>query len=165
MRLALIAALSENRVIGRDNCLPWRISADLKHFRMLTMGKPIVMGRKTWESIGRPLPGRRNIVVTRDMTYQAEGCLVVHSIERALAVAGESDEVMIIGGAGLYRQTLDHADRLYLTRVRAEVEGDSRFPEIDPQQWHEVACESYRADEKNEYDYDFVTLERNPGSN
>jgi len=163
MRIALIAALAENRVIGRDNQLPWRISADLKHFKALTMGKPIVMGRKTWESIGRPLPGRKNIVVTRDPAYQAEGCQVVHSIERALDVAGGSDEVMIIGGAGLYQQVLGRADRLYLTRVKAEVDGDTWFPEIDPQQWHEVARESHTADENNEYDYDFVILERNQG--
>jgi len=161
MRVSLIAALAENRVIGRDNQLPWRISADLKHFKALTMGKPIVMGRKTWESIGRPLPGRENIVVTRDTAYQAEGCQVVHSIKRALDVAGGVDEIMIIGGAGLYQQTLERADRLYLTRVRAEVEGDTWFPEIDPQQWREVACESHPADESNEHDYDFVILERN----
>ena len=162
MRIALIAALAENRVIGRDNQLPWHISADLKHFKALTMGKPIVMGRKTWESIGRPLPGRKNIVVTRDTAYQAEGCQVVHSIEQAMDAVAESDELMIIGGAGLYQQTLEFADRLYLTRVRAEVDGDTWFPEIDPQQWHEVACESHSADENNEHDYDFVILERNP---
>ncbi len=164
MRIALIAALAGNRVIGCDNQLPWRISADLKHFKALTMGKPIVMGRKTRESIGRPLPGRKNIVVTRDSAYQAEGCQVVYSIEQALDVAAGSDEVMIIGGAGLYQQTLDRADRLYLTRVRADVDGDTWFPEIDTQQWHEVACESHQADENNEYDYDFVILERNPRS-
>ena len=163
MQIALIAALAENRVIGRHNQLPWRISADLKHFKALTMGKPVVMGRKTWESIGRPLPGRENIVVTRDTGYRAQGCRVAHSIEEALELTGESDEVMIIGGSGLYQQTLEHADRLYLTRVRAEVEGDTRFPEIDPQQWREVACESHSADENNEHDYDFVILERNPG--
>jgi dihydrofolate reductase len=163
MRIALIAALAENRVIGRDNQLPWRISADLKHFKALTMGKPIVMGRKTWESIGRALPGRENIVVTRDTGYRAQGCQVVHSIDEALEITGKSDEVMIVGGAGLYQQTLEHADRLYLTRVKAEVEGDTWFPEIDPRQWREVACESHSADENNEYDYDFVMLERNPG--
>ena len=164
MRIALIAALAENRVIGRDKQLPWHISADLKHFKALTMGKPIVMGRKTWESIGRPLPGRKNIVITRDTAYQAEGCQVVHSIEQALDAAAGSDELMIIGGAGLYQQTLGLADRLYLTRVRAEVDGDTWFPEIDLQQWHEVACESHRADENNEHDYDFIILDRNPRS-
>ena len=163
MRLALVAALAENRVIGRDNQLPWRLSADLKHFKSLTMGKPIIMGRRTWESIGRPLPGRINIVVTRDSAYRADGCQVVHSIDSALAAAGDAEEVMVIGGAGLYRQTLDRADRLYLTRVKAEVNGDTFFPEFDPLQWHEVDCESHRADDNNEYDYDFVVLERTPG--
>lgn len=162
MRIVLIAAMAENRVIGRDNQLPWRLSADLKHFKTLTMGKPIVMGRKTWESIGRPLPGRENIVVTRDTGYKAEGCQVVHTVDQALDIAGESEELMIIGGAGLYQQTLGRADRIYLTRVKAEVDGDVWFPEIDPQQWHEVECESHSADENNEYEYDFVTLERNP---
>ena len=159
MRVSLIAAMAENRVIGRDNQLPWRLSADLQHFKALTMGKPIIMGRKTYESIGRPLPGRTNIVITRDSAFQAEGCAVVHSIEQALAVARGFEEVMVIGGAELYRQMLDHADRLYLTLVRTEVEGDALFPEIG-QQWREVERESCKADDKNQFDYDFVTLER-----
>ena len=160
MRVALIAALAENRVIGRDNQLPWRIPADLKHFKALTMGKPIIMGRKTWESIGRPLPGRDNIIVTRDTNYQAEGCKVVHSVAQALQAAAGADEAMIIGGANLYQQTLDEADRLYLTQIRAEVEGDACFPDIDAQAWYEVERESYPADESNEYAYDFVVLDR-----
>lgn len=160
MHVALIAALAENRVIGRDNQLPWRVPADLQHFKALTMGKPIIMGRKTWESIGRPLPGRDNIVVTRDTGYQAEGCKVVHSVAQALQVAAGAEEAMIIGGANLYEQTLDAADRLYLTQIRAEVEGDARFPDIDMQAWREVKRESHPADECNEYAYDFVVLER-----
>ena len=160
MRVALIAALAENRIIGRDNQLPWRVPADLQHFKALTMGKPIIMGRKTWESIGRPLPGRDNIVVTRDTGYQAEGCKVVHSVAQALQVAAGAEEAMIIGGANLYEQTLDAADRLYLTQIRAEVEGDARFPDIDMQAWREVERESHPADERNEYAYDFVVLER-----
>ena len=159
MPVSLIAAMAENRVIGRDNQLPWRLSADLQHFKALTMGKPIIMGRKTYESIGRPLPGRTNIVITRDSAFQAEGCEVVHSIEQALAAARGFEEVMVIGGAELYRQMLDHADRLYLTLVRAEVEGDALFPELG-QQWHEVERESRKADDKNQFDYDFVILER-----
>jgi len=159
MRVSLIAAMAENRVIGRDNQLPWRLSADLQHFKALTMGKPIIMGRKTYESIGRPLPGRTNIVITRDSAFQAEGCEVVYSIEQALAAARGFEEVMVIGGAELYRQMLDHADRLYLTLVRAEVEGDALFPELG-QQWHEVERESRKADDKNQFDYDFVILER-----
>ena len=160
MRISIIVAMAENRVIGRDNGLPWRLSADLQHFKSITMGKPIIMGRNTWESIGRPLPGRTNIVITRDTGYRAEGCELVHSLEQALAVAGASDEVMIIGGANLYRQTLAHADKLYLTLVKAQVEGDTRFPEIDAGEWRETGRESHGADDKNEYDYDFVTLER-----
>ena len=160
MKISLIAAMADNGVIGRNNRLPWRLSADLQRFKALTMGKPIVMGRKTWESIGRPLPGRTNIVVTRDVGYRAEGCVVVHSVDQALEVAAGSDEVMVIGGANLYQQLLGRADRLYITQVRADVEGDAWFPEFDRTQWREVEHESHSRDEKNEYDYAFMTLER-----
>ncbi len=160
MRIALIAAMAENHVIGRNNQLPWRIPADLKHFKVLTMGKPIIMGRKTYESIGRPLPGRVNIVLTGDVTYRAEGCEVVHSIAQALQVAGAVEEAMIVGGSDLYRQTIGDADRLYLTLVKAEVEGDAWFPEIDSRQWREIKREAHRADDSNQYDYAFVVLER-----
>ena len=160
MRVSLIAALAQNGVIGRDNQLPWRLRADLQHFKRLTMGKPIIMGRRTWESIGRALPGRTNIVVTRDTALRAEGGVVVHSIEQALEAAGNSDEVFIIGGANLYAQTLPLADRLYLTRVKAEVAGDSWFPELVPGEWREVRRDSIGADEHNEYACDFVVLER-----
>lgn len=160
MRIALIVAMAENRVIGRNNQLPWRIPADLRHFKTLTLGKPVIMGRKTYESIGRPLPGRGNIVITADSGYQAEGCQVVHSVEQALEAAGSCEEAMIIGGAKLYRQTLENADRLYLTLVKAEPEGDTWFPEIELQQWREIERQAHTADESNEYDYDFVVLER-----
>ena len=160
MRISLIVAMAENRVIGRDNQLPWRIPADLKHFKALTMGKPIIMGRKTYESIGRPLPGRDNIVITGDPSYRAEGCQVVHTLEEALRSAGGAEEAMIIGGATLYRQTLKDADRLYLTLVKAQPEGDTWFPKIEPQEWREIRREVHRADESNEYDYDFVVLDR-----
>ena len=160
MKISLIAAMAENHVIGRNNQLPWRLPADLKRFKALTMGKPIVMGRKTWESLGRPLPGRTNIVITRDIGYQAEGCVVVHSIDQALEVAAGSDEVMVIGGAKLYQQMLDRADRLYLTLVKSDVEGDTWFPEFDLTQWHEVQREAHSRDDKNEFDYEFVLLER-----
>jgi len=160
MRLALIVAMAENRVIGRNNQLPWRIPADLRHFKALTLGKPVIMGRKTYESIGRPLPGRDNIVISADSGYQAEGCQVVHSVEQALEAAGSCEEAMIIGGANLYRQTLENADRLYLTLVKAEPEGDTWFPEIELQQWREIERQAHAADESNEYDYDFVVLER-----
>lgn len=160
MRISLIVALARNRVIGRDNQLPWRLSADLQHFKGLTMGKPIVMGRKTCESIGKPLPGRTNIVVTRNSSFSAEGCRVVHSIDEALVAAGGADEVMIMGGENLYSQLLPRADRLYLTEVQAEVSGDAWFPELDQTQWQELERESHRADENNEFDYDFVVLAR-----
>jgi len=160
MRIAIIVAMAGNRVIGRNNQLPWRIPADLRHFRALTMGKPIIMGRKTYESIGRPLPGRDNIVITADRLYQAEGCQVVYSIDQALQAAGRCEEALIIGGANLYRQTLEYADRLYLTLVKAEPQGDAWFPEVEPQQWREIEREKHKADESNEYDYDFVVLDR-----
>ncbi|MDT8387719.1 MAG: type 3 dihydrofolate reductase [Thiogranum sp.] len=160
MRISLLVAIAENRVIGRDNELPWRLSDDLKHFKALTMGKPIVMGRKTWESIGRPLPGRDNIVVTRDTNYRAEGAVVANSIEQALQAAGRSEEVMVIGGEEIFRETLERAQRLYLTLVKAEVEGDTWFPPIDAQQWREVERESHHADERNEHDFDFVVMDR-----
>jgi dihydrofolate reductase len=160
MRIALIVAMAENRVIGRNNQLPWRIPADLRHFKALTLGKPVIMGRKTYESIGRPLPGRDNIVISADSGYQAEGCQVVHSVEQALEAAGSCEEAMIIGGANLYRQTLENADRLYLTLVKAEPEGDTWFPEIELQQWREIERRAHTADESNEFDYDFVVLER-----
>ena len=163
MRIALIAAMAENRVIGRDNGLPWRLSADLRRFKSLTMGKPVIMGRKTYESIGKPLPGRSNIVVTRDPHYRAPGCRVVHSLEQALEAGAGHAEVMVIGGAELYRQALGRAQRMYLTLIRAEVDGDTLFPDIEPQQWRELERESHCADENNQYDYDFVILQRVSG--
>ena len=162
-RIALIAAMAENGVIGRENRLPWRLPADLRRFKSVTMGKPVIMGRKTYESIGKPLPGRSNIVVTRDPDYRAPGCQVVHSLEQALEAGAGHTEVMVIGGAELYRQALGRAQRMYLTLVRAEVEGDTLFPDIEPQQWRELERESHRADEKNQYDYDFVILQRVSG--
>lgn len=160
MRIALIAALDRNGLIGRDNALPWRLPADLQHFKRLTLGKPIVMGRLTWESLGRPLPGRHNIVLTRDPAYHADGASVVHSIDAALAAAGAVDEVMVIGGAALYRTLLPRAARLYLTRIDAAFDGDAWFPEVDPAAWREVAREAHAPDERNPYPYAFVTLER-----
>lgn len=162
MRVSLIAALAENGVIGCDNRLPWRLPADLQHFKQLTMGKPLVMGRKTRESIGRTLPGRMNIVVTRDPRFQVAGCVVVHGIGQALQAAADAgaDEVMIMGGAELYAQVLARVDRLYLTEVKARVEGNIRFPDFDRRNWREVAREPHSADARNEYDYDFVVLDR-----
>jgi dihydrofolate reductase len=160
MRIALIAALDRNGLIGRDNALPWQLPADLQHFKRTTMGKPILMGRKTWESLGRPLPGRHNIVLTRDPAYRAEGATVVDSIDAALAAAGDAEEVMVIGGSAFYRAMLPQATRLYLTRIDAEFEGDAWFPEIDARDWQETARESHAPDERNPHPYAFVTLER-----
>ncbi len=162
MSLSIIVAMDRNGLIGRDGDLPWRLSSDLKHFKQITMGKPIVMGRKTHESIGRPLPGRDNIIITRNHAYAAEGCVVLHSMQQVSAIyAGR--EVMLIGGAELYAQTLDMANRLYLTEVHAELAGDTYFPRWSRKDWHEIDRQDFNADEKNEHDYSFVVLERRAG--
>ncbi len=160
MKLSLVVAMDQNRVIGINGGLPWHLSSDLKYFRDITMGKPIIMGRKTYESIGRPLPGRRNIVVTRNTDFEAPGCDVVTSLETALELVKDVPEVMMVGGASLYIDTLPLADHIYMTEVHAEVEGDTWFPEIDLDEWHEVSRLRFSADEKNEYDYSFVVYER-----
>ncbi|MEN8206107.1 MAG: type 3 dihydrofolate reductase [Pseudomonadota bacterium] len=160
MKISIIVAMAANGVIGRDNQLPWYLPADLKHFKQTTMGKPILMGRKTWESIGRPLPGRTNIVITRDKTYTAAGCEVVDSIDAAIAAAGEQDEVMVIGGAELYRQVLSSTDTIYLTQIHEVFAGDTCFPEIHNTEWHQVERIDHEADEKNVHDYSFIRLDR-----
>ncbi len=160
MEISLIVAMDRGRVIGKDNGLPWRLPADLRHFKRNTVGKAIVMGRKTWESIGRPLPRRHNIIVTSNTDYVAEGCTVVHSFEQAIAAASDAEEVVVIGGATLYREALPLASRIYLTEVHARVEGDTFFPEVDWEGWKEVQRESRAADEKNPLAMDFVLLER-----
>ncbi len=159
-RLSLIVAMDENNLIGREGDLPWRLSADLKHFKSLTIGKPIIMGRKTWESIGRPLPQRLNIVVTSNPEFKAEGAMVVSDLTQAIEACGVVPEVMIIGGSTIYRAFLPKADRLYLTRVHGELTGDTHFPFFDLNDWEEVARERHEADDKNAYDYSFLTLER-----
>ena len=160
MRLNIIVAKSENDVIGRDGDLPWRLSADLRNFKATTLGHPLVMGRKTHESIGRPLPGRRNIVVTRQADYHAEACTVVSSLDHAIAEASPAEEVMIIGGATLYAAALPLAGRIYLTEVHAQLSGDTHFPTLDRDDWREVSRERHDADESNDHDYSFVILER-----
>ncbi len=160
MKLALIVAMDEQGVIGKDNDLPWRLSADLQYFRRVTMGKPIIMGRNTHESIGRPLLGRRNIVITRQSDFQADGCEVVFSIDQALAVCEGEAEAMIMGGASLYEQTLPLVDSLYLTRVHAKVEGDTWFPDWSEKDWLLVSREDHQADDKNEFDYSFLQYQR-----
>lgn len=161
MLLSIIVAMDRKGVIGMENKLPWRLSADLKNFKKITMGKPIVMGRKTHESIGRILPGRENVVITRDTSYMAKDCTVLHSLECAYAKYKQLDEIMIMGGAELYSQTLEQSDRIYLTEVHADCEGDTFFPVFDRSEWKEVQRQDHRADEMNEFDYSFVVLERN----
>lgn len=162
LRLTGIVAMGENRVIGKNNQLPWRLPADLKHFKRLTTGHPILMGRKTFESIGRPLPDRTNIILTRDPTYSMPGCVVVTSLKDALAhaVMLESREVFVIGGAEIYRQTLPSLSRLYLTIVHHFFDGDAFFPELAPDEWKEISREFHHSDVENPYDYSFVMLER-----
>ena len=158
--ISIIVAASTNNVIGVQGDLPWKLSDDLKRFRQLTMGKPIVMGRRTWESIGRPLPGRQNIVITRRPGFEAQGCDVVTSPAGALVKAGDAEEVMIIGGGQIYEQFLPKAGRLYLTRVHAEVDGDAFFPEVDSDHWKLTAQESHQASDVNDYAFEFRTYER-----
>ena len=160
MIISLIAAMDRNRLIGCDNELPWKLPADLAHFKRVTMGKPVVMGRRTFESIGRPLPGRTNIVLTRMAGFNADGVLKADSLETAFALAGDVDEVMVIGGGAVYEQALPLARRLYLTLVDGEFDGDAWFPEIDASRWREIETSQHRADERNPYDYRFVVLEK-----
>jgi dihydrofolate reductase len=154
--ISLIAAMANGRVIGKDNQMPWHLPADLKHFKAVTLGKPVVMGRKTFESIGKPLPGRKNIIISRNKHYQADGCDVVSSLDDALNLVANVEEVMIIGGGFLYQQTLPLANKLYLTFIDLSVEGDTEFPAFEHLALVEVSREKFKADEKNPYDYEFV---------
>lgn len=155
----MIAAMANNRIIGKDNQMPWHLPADFAWFKRCTMGKPVVMGRKTFQSIGRPLPGRNNIVISRDSSRVFEGTTVVSSIEEALKLLAGEAEVMIIGGGTIYSRCLDKADRLYLTHIDLDIEGDTRFPDWGDN-WQECYSEKYCADEKNRFDMRFSILER-----
>ncbi|PNY79851.1 dihydrofolate reductase [Deinococcus koreensis] len=157
-RLTFVVAMAENRVIGKDGDLPWRLPADLFHFKRLTLGKPVVMGRKVYDSLQRPLPERHNIVLSRNPGYHAPGCTVVTSPDAALDAAGDVPEVMIIGGEEIYRLYLPQTDRVELTLVHAQIVGDTWFPEL-PGEWREVARRERPADERNRYDLSFLTLE------
>jgi dihydrofolate reductase len=158
--VSLIVAMAQNGVIGRDNALPWRLPEDLKRFKAFTLGKTILMGRKTYESIGRPLPGRANLVLTRDRNWIAAGVIVVHSVEQALTQAGPGKELVAIGGAEIYRLVLPFARRIYLTHVHADVPGDTFFPDFDSTQWADVECRMHPADDQHAFPLTFVTLER-----
>jgi dihydrofolate reductase len=160
--VAIIVAMSENRVIGRDNGLPWHLPADLKHFKVITTGHPIIMGRKTFESLGKPLPRRTNIIVTRQEDYAVEGAVVVHAIAEGLEKAKEQqdEQVFVIGGAEIFKQAMPQVDTLFLTWVHAEVEGDVFFPELEPDEWQEVERERHEADEKHAYAFSFVKMVR-----
>ncbi len=165
MKIVLIAAFAQNRVVGINNALPWHLPEDLKYFKRTTTGKAIIMGRKTYDSIGRPLPNRTNIVISRKSELKIEGVKVVDSLQAAIDLAKEVnfingvEEVMVIGGASIYEEALPKADRLYITHVHAEVAGDAYFPEVDLSQWQEVSRDDYVASESNPYDYSFVVYD------
>ena len=159
--IALVVARASNGVIGRNGVVPWRISADMQHFRRVTMGKPCIMGRKTWDSLPKkPLPGRTNIVITRDRAFQAEGAVVVHTFEQALArtEVEAPEEITVIGGAEIYRLALPHAGRVYLTEVHTDIEGDTFMPPLDPAEWTEIVRERHELG--GDHPFSFVTLER-----
>ncbi|MQX52658.1 dihydrofolate reductase [Alcanivorax sediminis] len=166
IRLSMMVAKASNNVIGRDNKLPWYLPNDLKYFKQVTFGKPVIMGRKTWESLKGPLPGRTNIVITRQADYAAEGAKVVSTLEEAVEMAENvafidgQEEAVIMGGAEIYQLALPKADRLYLTEVHADVEGDTFFPEYDTGEWSEIGREDFAAEGPNPYDYSFVVYER-----
>jgi len=162
MKISLVVAAADNNGIGKDGQMPWHLPNDMKHFRNITWGMPVVMGRKTFESLGKPLKGRKNIVISRQPSWKAEGTVVVKSIEDALFVAQETDanEVMVIGGGEIYRNLFDRASRIYLTRVEAAPEADTFFPSLDTGQWELVSQKNHEADEKNAYNYSFQVWER-----
>jgi len=162
MVVSLIVAVSENGVIGRDGGLPWRLSADLKHFKKTTMGHHLVIGRRTWDEVGKPLPGRTMVVVTRNRRFAPADVLVAHSLEEALDITGDDDEPFIGGGAHIYRMALENdlVDRIYLTRIHADVDGDTFFPEVDLEMWELVSEEYHEADDRNEHSYSFLVYER-----
>lgn len=163
MILSFVVAYDRNRVIGKDNALPWRLPADLRRFKRLTTGKPVLMGRRTFESIGAPLAERRNLVLTRDASYRPDGVEAVRSIDEALARCARMDELVVIGGADVFRQLLPRADRLYLTEIDAAFEGDTYFPEIERSEWQEIERQRHEPDARNAYAYTFLTLERKTG--
>ena len=160
MTISIIAALAENNVIGKDNDLIWHLPKDLKHFKNLTTGHHVIMGRKTFESIGRVLPNRTFIIVTRNKSYQVSGAIVTHSLQEAIERVENDNEAFIIGGAEIYRQSLSVANKMYLTKVHANFEGDAFFPEFEPTEWKLVSENQHKADEKNKHDFTFQEWEK-----
>ena len=160
-RISIVVAMAMNRTIGINNTLPWRCPEDLKHFKALTMGHPMIMGRKTFDSIGKPLPGRVTVVVTRDRGLKVEGCLIAHSLPEAIAACTGDEEIFVVGGAELYAQALPLVDRLYITEIQQEVEGDAHFPEFNRAEWQEVSRERFRQETPQPLEYHFVTYCRN----
>jgi dihydrofolate reductase len=160
VNISIIVATDEHGLIGRDNDLPWKLSADLQYFRRVTMGKPLIMGRNTHESIGRALPGRKNIILTKNIEYLVDGCSVVHTVDEALHACNDVEEVVVMGGASLYQQFLPQANKLHLTLVHARLDGDTWFPEWDKNEWREISREDHPADDKNNYPYSFISYQR-----
>lgn len=160
MKISLIAAMSENRVIGRDGALPWHLPADLARFKSITTGQTVIMGRKTFESVGKPLPNRRSIVISRNGEYRCEGVVVVHSFDEALEHRTGQEEVFVLGGQAIYELALPRADRLYLTLVHASIDGDTYFPPFDPSEWALVEDEPHEADDRHAYAFSFRRYDR-----
>lgn len=160
--ISLIAALGNKNVIGNNHQLPWHLPADLKYFKKTTMGKPIIMGRKTFSAIGRPLPGRQNIVLTREKSFTSAQCDVAHSIAEAIAIAQNKNEIMIIGGAQIYAEFLPFADKLYLTFVHHDFAGDTFFPAWNPDEWQQIESQHFQPDDENKYSYSFIVLGKKP---
>jgi len=160
MKISIIVAMASNRAIGQDNKMPWHLSADLKKFKQTTMGAPILMGRRTFESIGQPLPGRKNIIISKNKNYHQNGCFVFNSIDKAIKSCEKKDEIFIIGGASIYESTLPKAHSLYLTQIHKEFEGDTFFPFIDNQIWKEIEREDINDDPSVDFKYSFLKLEK-----
>ena len=158
--LSIIVAVSENNVVGKENKLPWKLSADLKRLKSLTMGHHIIMGRKTWVSLGKALPGRINVVITTDKNFKAEGGVVVHSLNEALAFSSADNEIFIFGGGKIFKEAMPLVNKIYITRVHSIIDGDTFFPVLDRSDWKEISREDFKADEKNQYNYSFLTLVR-----
>lgn len=160
MTISIIAAVAKNNVIGKNGQLPWHLPADMKHFKDLTMGHHVIMGDITFESLGKPLEGRTNVIVTRLNDYKAENCIVVHSLDEAIESAKNDEEIFFCGGAQIYKHALEIADRIYLTRIHENFDGDTFFPEINMNVWRETEREDFESDEKNKYDYSFCVFEK-----